>query len=46
MPENFQMQPENGIYIQSWTGEQKDKALKDLMPLLECKILSYKQKLQ
>ncbi|CAD8069474.1 unnamed protein product [Paramecium primaurelia] len=35
MPENFQLQPENGIYIQSWTGEQKDKALKDLMPLLE-----------
>ncbi|CAK80175.1 unnamed protein product (macronuclear) [Paramecium tetraurelia] len=36
MPENFQLQPENGIYIQSWTGEQKDRALKDLMPLLEC----------
>ncbi|CAD8083811.1 unnamed protein product [Paramecium sonneborni] len=35
MPENFQMQPENGIYIQSWTGEQKDRALKDLMHLLE-----------
>ncbi|CAD8176198.1 unnamed protein product [Paramecium octaurelia] len=35
MPENFQLQPENGIYIQSWTGEQKDRALKDLMPLLE-----------
>ncbi|CAD8073346.1 unnamed protein product [Paramecium sonneborni] len=35
MPENFQLQPENGVYIQSWTGEQKDRALKDLMPLLE-----------
>ncbi|CAD8160227.1 unnamed protein product [Paramecium octaurelia] len=35
MPENFQLQPENGIYILSWTGDQNDRALKDLMPLLE-----------
>ncbi|CAD8181906.1 unnamed protein product [Paramecium pentaurelia] len=35
MPENFQLQPENGIYIQSWFGDTKDKALKDLQPLLE-----------
>ncbi|CAD8095006.1 unnamed protein product [Paramecium sonneborni] len=35
MPENFQLQPENGIYIQSWFGDVKDRALKDLQPLLE-----------
>ncbi|CAD8082295.1 unnamed protein product [Paramecium sonneborni] len=35
MPENFQLQPENGIYIQSWFGDTKDRALKDLQPLLE-----------
>ncbi|CAD8168710.1 unnamed protein product [Paramecium pentaurelia] len=35
MPDNFQLQPENGIYILSWTGDQNDRALKDLMPLLE-----------
>ncbi|CAD8081478.1 unnamed protein product [Paramecium sonneborni] len=35
MPENFQLQPENGIYILGWTGDQNDRALKDLMPLLE-----------
>ncbi|KAM3140830.1 hypothetical protein pb186bvf_007057 [Paramecium bursaria] len=35
MPENFQLQPENGIFIQGWYGEQKDRALKDLQPLLE-----------
>ncbi|CAK83472.1 unnamed protein product (macronuclear) [Paramecium tetraurelia] len=35
MPENFQLQPENGIYIQSWFGDTQDRALKDLQPLLE-----------
>lgn len=37
MPENFQLQPENGIFISSWTGDPNDRALKDLAPLLEGK---------
>ena len=34
LPDNFQLQPQNGIFIQSWFGEQEDRALFDLMPLL------------
>ena len=35
LPENFQLQPENGIYIQSWYGESEDRALFELAPLLK-----------
>ncbi|EAR88144.2 NLI interacting factor-like phosphatase family protein (macronuclear) [Tetrahymena thermophila SB210] len=35
LPENFKLQPENGIYIQSWYGESEDRALYDLTPLLK-----------
>lgn len=35
MAENFKLQPENGIYIQSWYGEAEDRALYDLSPLLK-----------
>jgi CTD small phosphatase-like protein 2 len=34
MPENFQLQPDNGIFIKSWMGELNDRALRDLLPLL------------
>lgn len=32
---NFQLQPDNGILIKSWYGEEGDQALKNLGPLLE-----------
>lgn len=32
--ENFQLQPDNGIYIKSWYDDPKDTALKRLCPLL------------
>jgi CTD small phosphatase-like protein 2 len=35
LPENFQLQAENGIFISSWMGDPTDRALKDLAPLLE-----------
>lgn len=35
LPENFSIQPENGIYIQSWFGEPEDRALFELAPLLK-----------
>ena len=35
LPENFQVQPENGIYVQSWFGEAEDRALFELAPLLQ-----------
>lgn len=35
MAENFELQPENGIFIQSWFGDPKDKALFELAPLLK-----------
>jgi CTD small phosphatase-like protein 2 len=35
LPENFSLQPENGIYIQSWYGESEDRALFELAPLLK-----------
>lgn len=34
--ENFQLQPDNGIYIRSWVGDTNDRALKELMPILMC----------
>ncbi len=33
-PENFLLQPENGIYIKSWYNDTEDKALKELGSLL------------
>lgn len=33
--ENFQMQPDNGIFIKSWFSDQKDTALSELAPLLK-----------
>lgn len=35
IPENFQLQPENGIYIKSWFKDPEDNALMELMPLLK-----------
>lgn len=32
--DNFQLQPDNGICIKTWTGDKKDDALKELIPLL------------
>ena len=32
--ENFQLQPENGIFIRTWIDDNKDTSLIDLMPLL------------
>lgn len=32
--ENFQLQPDNGIYIKSWYDDPADRALKQLAPLL------------
>lgn len=34
-PDNFQYQPENGIYIKSWYNDPNDKALIELAPLLK-----------
>ena len=42
--ENFQVQPDNGIVIKSWTGEEHDKALEQLSPLLKSKY-NFNQKL-
>lgn len=33
--ENFQLQPDNGIFIKSWFDDQKDTALSELAPLLK-----------
>lgn len=32
--ENFQLQPDNGVYIRSWYNDPNDEALKKLAPLL------------
>lgn len=32
--ENFQLQPENGIFIKSWFTDERDTALYELAPLL------------
>jgi Dullard-like phosphatase family protein len=34
MPENFILQPDNGIYIKSWRGEENDMCLSWLQPVL------------
>ncbi|KAI8622106.1 HAD-like domain-containing protein [Chytriomyces sp. MP71] len=34
-PENFQLQPENGIQLKAWKGEEDDEELSKLMKLLE-----------
>jgi TFIIF-interacting CTD phosphatase-like protein len=34
-PDNFQYQPENGIYIKSWYNDPNDRALVELAPLLK-----------
>jgi CTD small phosphatase-like protein 2 len=33
--ENFQLQSENGIFIKTWMGDEKDRSLPDLIPLLK-----------
>ena len=33
--ENFQLQSDNGIFIDSWEGNVNDTSLKDLMPILK-----------
>jgi CTD small phosphatase-like protein 2 len=33
--ENFQLQSENGIFIKTWVGDDKDRCLPDLTPLLK-----------
>jgi Dullard-like phosphatase family protein len=39
--ENFQLQPDNGIYIKSWYDDPNDQALAQLCPLLIGKIFSF-----
>lgn len=34
-PENFQLQPENGIYIKTWYDDASDKALEELLKVLK-----------
>lgn len=38
-PENFQVHPENGIFIKSWFGDMSDQALSRLAPILRGKEL-------
>lgn len=33
--ENFQMQPDNGIFIKTWLDDPTDTCLSDLIPLLK-----------
>jgi len=33
--ENFQLQPDNGIFIKSWFDDMSDTALSELAPLLK-----------
>ena len=33
--ENFQLQPDNGIFIKSWFDDMSDTALEELSPLLK-----------
>ena len=39
--ENFQLQPDNGIFIKSWFDDMTDTALSELAPLLKGKILVF-----
>ena len=33
--ENFQLQPDNGIFIKTWLNDPHDNALEELAPLLK-----------
>ena len=33
--ENFQLQPDNGIFIRTWLDDPSDNALEELAPLLK-----------
>jgi CTD small phosphatase-like protein 2 len=33
--ENFQLQPDNGIFIKTWIDDSQDNALDELAPLLK-----------
>ena len=33
--ENFQLQPDNGIFIRTWLDDPNDNALEELAPLLK-----------
>lgn len=35
MAENFQLQPDNGIFIRTWLDDPHDNALEELAPLLK-----------
>mmetsp|Transcript_28854 Transcript_28854/g.25529 ORF Transcript_28854/g.25529 Transcript_28854/m.25529 type:complete len:80 (-) Transcript_28854:30-269(-) len=35
VPENFSLQPDNGIFITSWFDEVNDTALSELTPILK-----------
>ena len=35
IPENFTKQPDNGIFINSWYGEDDDTGLLSLVPILK-----------
>ena len=39
--ENFKNQPDNGIFIKSWCGDDNDKILEELSPLL-CGMMLYR----
>jgi CTD small phosphatase-like protein 2 len=38
--ENFKNQPDNGIFIQTWCGDDNDRILEELTPLLSSKIVN------
>lgn len=40
MAENFQLQPDNGIFIKSWFDDMTDTALSELAPLLKGMLLA------
>ena len=35
MAENFQLQPDNGVFIRTWIDDPTDNALDELAPLLK-----------
>jgi NLI interacting factor-like phosphatase len=35
-PESFELQPENAVLMQKWTGDPQDKGLIAIIPFLEC----------
>lgn len=37
MPSNFQLQPDNGIFIKSWVGDVNDRVLVDMGEMLKSK---------